>query len=215
MAVRNWWKLVATVLALGGAGCPSADESAGAAGGAANGPPAPSVPSGPDAEVTRHQRLGKVQGPVPRASLAEAAVMIVVDWLTIAPDGICHANLIADVLERAGYSVWGQWSPCLEGQYLKLHVGGATLEGKTSVVVEGVFWNGVEVPRPEVMASVLVDEGHQLTRSEVETLVSELLRAPQFRRLVGRVRAEDSANLFGLGPVTPATSCAAGSWLPR
>jgi len=43
--------------------------------------------------------------------------MIIVDG---SGGDICLAQLAADVLQRAGYSVWSHWSPCLEGTYVHL-----------------------------------------------------------------------------------------------
>jgi len=61
----------------------------------------------------RESLRGRFREPPPQ----EASIMIIVDG---SGGDICLAQLAADVLQRAGYSVWSHWSPCLEGTYVHL-----------------------------------------------------------------------------------------------
>jgi hypothetical protein len=129
--------------------------------------------------------------------MQEASIMIIVDGTD--GDG-CLAQLAADVLQRAGYSVWTYWNPCLEGTYVHLsaEIDRAT---RTLSLHGGTFLAG-DISASRTVEPLEIEQS--LTRLDVQLLVASMLESPGFRRLVGHISATESANYFVTRPIDAA-----------
>ncbi len=120
--------------------------------------------------------------------------------LILSPDGSsCLQYAAADVLQRAGYSVWTDNNPCLEGirmvvvSDVDLSWGNATLTGYNS---GAVTWT------PDVSVSIGLDG--KLTLHDVQLLVAKLTASPGFRKMVETTLASESAGRFVTEPISSA-----------
>ncbi len=190
-------RLLVGLLATSSFGC-SRDKPAGAG-------PVPSVYAAPATSVISPSRslqarvsAGLAQGPVPRASLDEASVMILIDSAIGGPDEMCLGYLAADVLERAGYSVWPSYNPCLDGRFIHLFPGVDPENGTIAL-------HGSYVDDDIAVARAVSEPGLDAMPSQhdVQLLVADLLRSAAFRSRVGRVTASEGADQFVTSPVDP------------
>jgi len=124
--------------------------------------------------------------------------MILIDSTIGGPDEMCLGYLAADVLERAGYSVWPSYNPCLDGRFVHLFPGVDPENGTISLHGSYVD-DDVSVAR-----AVSEPGGHAMpSQHDVQLLVADLLRSAPFRSRVGRVTAPESADQFVTSPIDP------------
>jgi hypothetical protein len=114
---------------------------------------------------------------------------------------MCLAQLAADVLQRAGYSVWTYWSPCLEGTYVHL-TAETDRRARTLSLHGGTFLDGDISASRAAEPLGAIDQAPN--RKDVQLLVALMLDSPGFRRLVGHVTATESADHFITSPIDAA-----------
>lgn len=110
----------------------------------------------------------------------------------------CVAHRVADVLQRAGYSVWPYFNPDLEGSYVYLRP--TRNIGKNELTLQGGF--GSE----DIAATIALTHSGSTSnpdQRDIESLAAKLLESAGFRARVGRVTAEESAAHFTTSPIPP------------
>jgi hypothetical protein len=138
---------------------------------------------------------GHAQGPVQKATFEEASVMILIDGHF---RDACLVYLAADILQRAGYSVWPYYSHHLEGKYILLHSSGDPADNR--IALQGaVGYEDISVFQELAYSS---SESSPDPR-DVQHLVAAFLRSPGFRKRIGQFPASESAGRFVTSPIHP------------
>ena len=111
----------------------------------------------------------------------------------------CLAYRTADILQRAGYSVWPYFNHHLEGKSVTLYA--SADPSKNEIALRGTFDSTeISATRSLVHASHATNPDPR----DLELLVADFLESPGFRARVGRVTAEESGGRFGTAPIPPA-----------
>jgi hypothetical protein len=134
------------------------------------------VESDVDEGVRARAAAGVPQGAVRPATAREAALMITVEPVFVET---CPATLAADILQRAGFSVWTGWSPCLEEPDIMGHVWVERQNDGATYTFIFRAWRGetLEVSRR-------VDGQRNLSRTEVQDVLREAIRSAKFQKWV-------------------------------
>lgn len=124
--------------------------------------------------------------------------MLIVDSASL---GYCLQYAAADVLQRAGYSVWTDNNPCLRGTRM-------TIFSQTDLWWRHATLTGYDIGAesawsPEV--SVSTDLDGKMTLRDVQLLVAKFTSASGFRKMVRATSASESAGLFVTTPLDPAS----------
>jgi hypothetical protein len=186
-----WFKVVIALLALGS--CSRAEPSAVRLTPSASSSAIASESDSDRARLLDQIAKARAQGPVPVAALAQASVMILIDPAFRDP---CLVYRVADVLQRAGYSVWPYYSHHLDGKYVRLYSSGDA--SKNEIALHGAFES------EDISVTRRLEYGQSAAnpdQRDVQFLAAELLKSPAFRSRVGRVAASESANQFVTEPI--------------
>jgi hypothetical protein len=111
----------------------------------------------------------------------------------------CLQYATADVLQRAGYSVWTNDNPCLEG--IRMIVDPAADFSWRLATLNGYNSAGEFDSTPDVSVSLALDA--EITLRDVQLLAAKFIESPGFRKMVRTTSASESAALFSTTPFDP------------